>query len=183
MVHSAIIFYITFITYGDSGILSPSKGYSTDLWTGSVAAFTSLVFTVNLNLIIRMKYLTYLHAISILVVSYFSYLGFMWFTNFVDFGWTQHSVLTAHESAVYYMTIALTCGTCFILDYFYESYVVLINTSPASFLRLVINKGGKIMNQLETKRFLAISDKIKNKFEERNAARRKITDHRQTLLA
>ena len=87
LVHSAIIFYITFMTYNDSGILNASKGYSTDLWTGSVAAFTALVFTVNLNLIIRMKYLTYLHALSILAVSYLSYLGFMWFTNFVDFGW------------------------------------------------------------------------------------------------
>ena len=139
MVHSAIIFYVTFLTFSDSAILNASKGYSTDLWTGSIAAFTSLVFTVNLNLIIRMKYLTYLHALSILVVSYFSYLGFMWFTNFVDFGWTQYSVFEAHNSNVFYLTIALTSGSCFALDYFYESYNVLLKTTPASFLRLIIS--------------------------------------------
>lgn len=109
---------------------------------------------------IRMKYLTYLHGLSILVVSYFSYLGFMWFTNYVDFGWTQYSVFEAHNSNVFYLTIALTCTSCFALDYFYESYCVLLQTTPASFLRLIINKGGSINNQQEAKQFYAISDKI-----------------------
>ena len=173
---------MTFITYSDSSILNSSKGYSTDLWTGSVAAFTALVFTVNLNLLIRMKYLTYLHGLSVVLVSYFSYLGFMWFTNFVDFGWTQHSVLEAHRSNVFYLTIALTCGSCFALDYFYDSYQVLLNTSPAAQLRQVISRGSSINNQIERKKFYEISDKAQKRVAARSTARRKITDHRQILL-
>ena len=92
VLHAAIIFYVTFLAFSDSGVLSSDSGYSTDLWTSSVAAFTALVVTVNLNLIIRMKYITKLHAMSFLIISFGFYLGFMWFTNFVDFGWTQYSV-------------------------------------------------------------------------------------------
>ena len=86
--HAAIIFYVTFITFQDSGILNANHGYTTDLWTSSISAFTALVFTVNLNLLIRMKYITFWHGLSFLLISYGFYLTFMWFTNFVAFGWT-----------------------------------------------------------------------------------------------
>ena len=78
---------MTFLAFSDSAILNKSSGYSTDLWTSSVAAFTALVVIVNLNLIIRMRYITKFHALSFLIVSLGFYFGFMWFTNFVDFGW------------------------------------------------------------------------------------------------
>ena len=79
---------MTFIGFYDSAILNADIGYTTDLWTSSVTAFTALVVTVNLNLILRMKYITYMHALSFLIISLGFYVMFMWFTNFVEFGWT-----------------------------------------------------------------------------------------------
>lgn len=79
---------MTFFSFGDSGILNADTGYASDLWTSSVACFTSLVFTVNLNLMIRMKYITWLHVVSVFAISYGLYLAFIWITNYVDMGWT-----------------------------------------------------------------------------------------------
>ena len=138
--HAAVIFYVTFIGFSDSAILNGKVGYATDLWTSSLTAFTALVIIVNLNLILRMRYITYLHALSFVIVSLGFYLLFMWFTNFVDFGWMQYSVYEAHNSLNFYMTIALTVGICFSLDLAYECYLVLIKTSPTSFLRLLVSK-------------------------------------------
>jgi hypothetical protein len=43
---------------------------------------------VNLNLMIRMKYITWLHVVSVFAISYGLYLAFIWITNYVDLGWT-----------------------------------------------------------------------------------------------
>ena len=58
------------------------------MWTTSVTAFTSLVFVANINLLIRMKYITIYHWLSLLVISIGLYIIFMWGSNFQDFGWT-----------------------------------------------------------------------------------------------
>jgi len=124
----------------DSGILNPEQGYSTDLWTSSVATFTALVSTVNFNLLLRMKFTTVYHFLSFLFISVLCYISFMWFTNFFDFGWTQFSVLQAHLSPIFYLSIFCTVGTCFMLDYLNECYWVLIKTSPVSFLRRIVSQ-------------------------------------------
>jgi hypothetical protein len=146
LVHAAIIFYTVFLSSANSGILNSESGYSTDLWTSSVATFTALVATVNFNLLLRMKFVTMYHMLSFLVVSITCYIGFMWFTNFFDFGWTQFSVLEAHLSPIFYLSIFFTTGFCFLLDYLYECYWVLIKTSPVSFLRRVISQNLSIQS-------------------------------------
>ena len=157
MAHSALIFYITFVGLSDSAILNGKMGYATDLWTSSLTAFTALVVTVNLNLILRMRYITYMHALSFVIVSFGFYLAFMWFTNFVDFGWMQYSVEEAHKSLNFYMIIALTVGICFSLDFAYECYLVLIKTSPTSYLRLLVNKGFTIDSKKNKEQFQILS--------------------------
>jgi len=88
MVHSAIIFFITFLSYQESGVLSAEEGYNTNLWTSSVCTFTALIVTVNLNLVMRMKYMTKLHAIGFIVFSFSAYFTFMWLSNYTALAWT-----------------------------------------------------------------------------------------------
>ena len=93
-----------------------------------------------------MKYITWLHILSFVVASYVSYLGFMWFTNFVNFGWTQYSITEAHRSVLFYLCITLTVTFCLALDFFFETYGVLINMSPISFLRIAISRAMDMEN-------------------------------------
>ena len=116
LVHAGITFFITFLSFQNSFVLNADKGYATDLWTSSVCAFTSLVFIVNFNLLIRIKYITYLHALSFVIVSLGLYMIFMWFTNYVYFGWTQYSIYEAHNSILFYLNLALCIGSCLSID-------------------------------------------------------------------
>ena len=174
LIHAAVIFFVTFIAFQDSAVLSASNGFATDLWTSSVTAFTALVFTVNMSLVIRMKYLTVLHAIAFAIVSIGFYYAFMWFTNFVDFGWTQYSVDQAHQSALFYLCLLITICLCFALDLVYESYLVLIMTSPASLLRLIISQGKSISAPAMRRRFEEISERTQQYFRQKSSHLRQV---------
>jgi magnesium-transporting ATPase (P-type) len=93
LIHSLIIFFFAFMAFSGSGILNSRTGFTTDLWTSSVAAFTALVSTVNFNLLIRMKFITAIHGLSFLIISFVCYIAFMWSSNYLEFGWTKFSVL------------------------------------------------------------------------------------------
>ena len=139
LVHATIIFFVTFIGLEDSGIFNPDKGYSTTLWTTSVATFTSLVFAVNINLMTRMRYLTSLHFLSLAICSFGAYVGYMWFTNYVEIGVTQDVILESHYSVLFYFCVFFSVTTCFALDYFKEATKVLLFTSPTDFLRRLVS--------------------------------------------
>ena len=118
MLHSALIFFVTFISFQDGGVLNQEKGYNTNLWTSSVCTFTALVVTVNLNLILRMKYMTVMHAAGFLFFSLTAYLTFMWASNYTDLSWTENAVLQAHYSFPFYLIMTCTVGACFFADLF-----------------------------------------------------------------
>ena len=88
MIHAGIIFFVVFLGYQYGAVLNVGEGYSSDLWTSSVCAFTALVFTVNISLIVRTQYLTRLHALCFGVCSLLAYIAFMWLTNFTSYAWT-----------------------------------------------------------------------------------------------
>ena len=139
LLHASIIFFVTFLGLKDSGIFNPNDGYSTTLWTSSVATFTSLVFAVNINLMVRMRYLTYIHILSLLIISFGAYTGYMWFTNYVEIGAVKDAVLESHFSALFYLCIFFSVTTCLTLDYFKESVAVLLFTRPTDYLRRLIS--------------------------------------------
>ena len=93
-----------------------------------------------------MTFITYLHGLSILLISFGTYLGFMWTTNYFQLGWTQYAVYEAHSSNLFYLTITLSVSTCFIIDLFYLCCKVLLKTSPASYLRILVSHGVNINN-------------------------------------
>ena len=135
LIHAAIIFFVTFLSYQYGAVLNAIEGYSSDLWTSSVCAFTALVFTVNINLVVRTQYLTKLHALCFGICSLTAYMSFMWLTNFTEYTWTQYAVEEAHISSIFYLNLTLTVGLCLVLDIALASYSVLLKTTPVSFLR------------------------------------------------
>ena len=82
---SAVIFFICFqpVYYSDSTIPSSENGYAGEMWQSSVTAFTALIFVVHFNLFTRMKYITWLHSLSIFGLSILPYLTYMWIGNYL----------------------------------------------------------------------------------------------------
>ena len=178
MVHSAIIFFITFLSYQESGVLSAEEGYNTNLWTSSVCTFTALIVTVNLNLMLRMKYMTKLHAIGFIVFSFSAYFTFMWLTNYTALAWTESAVLQAHRSLIFYLIIACTVGICLSTDLFHESYKVLIQTSPHSFLRQLISSKQSIESPTNHQTFVDLSNDVHIKLKAKQSKSRQLTNIR-----
>ena len=123
-------------------ILNGKTGYPLDMWTASSTAFTSLIFVVNFNLYTRLGYITWLHAMAILLLSITPYLIYMWIGNFMSPEWSQthNAIMEAHKSPTFYLKVGICIGICFLVDYAIECYDVLIKPSPINFLRILVNR-------------------------------------------
>ena len=95
---SAIIFIICYQPAVDNEYpLLDSDGNPADMWTSSITAFTALMFVVMANLFTRMKYITWLHHLSIWALSLAIYLIWMWISNWMP-PQTEYAVMAAHRS-------------------------------------------------------------------------------------
>lgn len=160
LVHATIIFFIIFFGLKDAAILNPSHGAPTDLWTSSLTTFTALVIVVNLNLVMRIQYFTWWHFAGFAVFSIASYFGFMWFTNYVEFGWTQYSVIECFKSPLFYLAVGFAVATCFIIDLSIKSYLVLIAVKPTSYLRRLIASKKSIEGEAEKAGYQVILEQV-----------------------
>lgn len=93
---STVIFFICFQPVLDEfPILDPDNGYPESMWTNSITAFTALMLIVMANLFTRMKYITWLHHLSIWALSIAIYLVWMWISNWMP-PQTEYAVMEAH---------------------------------------------------------------------------------------
>ena len=76
------------------------------------------------------------------------------------------------------MTIAVTVGACFSIDLAYECYLVLIKTSPTSYLRMLVSQNQTIEEKENKQTFDQISEKVQDQMRRKSTNRRKVTDHR-----
>ena len=125
------------------------------MWTSSVTAFTALMFVVHFNLITRMKYITWVHIVSICLCSILPYLIYMWLSNWIspDISNTQFAVSEAHASPMFYLRIACCIGATFFRDYAVECWNVCITQNPADFLLSIIKSKKSIEDPVNLDRF------------------------------
>ena len=120
-------------------MINGQTGYTSDLWTTSVTAFTALVFVVNVNIMLRFHFITVAHVMTVLLGSIALYLAYMWAGNFFDYSQTQFAVEEAHVSPVFYLSVACTIGLSLVFDFLVEAWQVIIVRSPTDFLRQMIS--------------------------------------------
>ena len=150
-------------------ILNGKTGHPLDMWTASSTAFTSLIFVVNFNLFTRIGYITWLHAMSILLTSITPYLVYMWIGNFMSPEWslTHNAIMEAHKSPTFYLKVGICIGICFLGDYAIECYDVLIKTSPINFLRILVNRKLDLDDGQNLQQFNKLVDEEERKYRQK----------------
>jgi len=91
-----------------------------------VTAFTALMFIVNANLLIRSRYLTWIHLFHVTVGALIIYFVYIWIGNYLEISQTRFAVLEAHKSPTFYLTIGCCLAFTVSVDFALEAYRVLI---------------------------------------------------------
>ncbi len=84
--HAAIVYFVPLYTFVDSGIMwgkgvSHNDGKTSDLWTMSLCSFTSIIFAVNIKLLLGSRSLTLIHFFAITITSIGLYFTWMWVSD------------------------------------------------------------------------------------------------------
>lgn len=125
--HSLLIFYIPLyaITEGD-------------MWTQSLASFTSMMFVVSLKLLLSSRNMTYMNFIALFPGSICVYLIYFWVSNFLPEAVMSDVVMAANRKPQFYLTVLCTVSSCFFMDLFIDSFLFMYKPTPSEFLRTLI---------------------------------------------
>ena len=175
---SAVIFFICFqpIYKYDQSISNADFGCTVDKWEASVTAFTALIFVVHFNLYTRMKYITWLHALSIFALSILPYIIYMWIGNYLpdSISQTRFAVMQAHKTLIFYVKIACCIAWSFGVDYALDCWAVLITENPTDYLRYLLYKGLSITNKANKSHFNALVNREEAAARVKNSHQRKL---------
>lgn len=137
---SVIIFFIPF--YGamwSSQITNGETGSVADMWTVSITAFTALIFIIHTNILLRFRHITIVHMAMVLIGGLLSYFSYMWIGNFPEFSQTRFAVLEAHETPIFYLTVACCIACSSMADFALQAYTTLFQCSPTDYLRITMS--------------------------------------------
>ena len=119
----------------------------------------SLIFVVNIYIMMWTRYITILNLIAVVVTSVGAFLAFMWLSNSFQHSWMQNVVAEAHQSALFFATVFICISLCSLVDLAFYSWNHIIDTSPANYLRsLALQKEAPSEKQLTLFENLALED-------------------------
>ena len=98
-----------------------------DQYTMSLAMFTSMVLVVNMDLLLKSRYITLINIIAVILTSIVPYFLFVWKSNYIVSSWMMNVVGHAIQSKTFFATIVVTVAACFATDVFFETYRQLLN--------------------------------------------------------
>ena len=133
--HAFVVYYITMMAFRESGLLDGEWGGNVDHWTLSATAFTSIVFVVNVNLMIYTRFITWLNWFAVGVASIGMYVMYMWISNYLSYSKMHNAILPAHGSEIFYLTVIICVALCASVDYFLHAKQLLLQPSPSDYLR------------------------------------------------
>jgi hypothetical protein len=84
---------------------------------------------------VQMRYFTNQNFGTILFLSVGVYYAFMWVCNILEISWTFATILEMHMSHLYYLTLGLCIGLCFVVDLFIRAFEFNLMTTPSDLLR------------------------------------------------
>lgn len=129
-----VVFFVPLYTF-HKGIAN-QNGDTDDLWLLSVTSFTSLVFVATINLAVTTRAFNPILTAAFVIPSILFYLGFMWTTNWYG-DKLENSILHSHHSPLFYLTVILCVGLCFVVDYFLHGFTTLAIPTPSQYIRRV----------------------------------------------
>ncbi len=138
--HASIVYLIPLYTFVNGGILGGDDGPMTsDMWIMSLCSYTSVIFVVSLKLILSSRAMTLVHLVFMISTSIGLYIVWMWASDSLLYD-TSDTVIEAHSTPLFYLTLACSVCACFVSDFFVKSMNFLFWPSPNEYLRDLISK-------------------------------------------
>ena len=100
---------------------------------------------VTAKLIVWTRWWTWVSFFFYSVMSVFVYIAYVWLSNYWDQSLVRYSVVQIHQSGLFYLTILLVGGSCFLCDLLIETIRVSYFKNASDYVRemiLVIRKFG-----------------------------------------
>lgn len=126
--HAGIVYYMPQFTFVLS-ILSGYSGETTDFSIMSMASFSAIIYIVNLKITLISRTINYISLLSIIGSTIIFYV-WLWLGNYLIVTFSS-SILSAHYSPLFYLSILQTVSLAFIIDYFIEAFSFMHNPSPS----------------------------------------------------
>jgi hypothetical protein len=82
----------------------------------SITSFTPIIIVVNAKLLLESRAFTAIQGVLMAGTSIGLYLAWMWVSNSMIEA-VHGTILQAHKSPLFYLSIILVCGICFTLDF------------------------------------------------------------------
>jgi len=98
---------------------------------------------VSINLIINSKYITILNALTILILSWFAYFGFIIFIHFSNIFNSCATMYTTFTSSLVYLNFVLIVGFTSFIDLFLHSWN--FNFSDSVTNTLLLERKAKVL--------------------------------------
>ena len=123
------------------------SGVNIDIWGISLCSFTCLYSVVTTKLIVWTRWWTWVSVFFYSVMSILVYIAYVWFSNWWSGSQVVDSILVPHMSPIFYLTILIVGGSCFLCDYAYEYYRYTYHMNGSDYVRgLMEEKKGQGFN-------------------------------------
>ena len=134
IVHSLIIFLVPIYVYQEHKVMNES-GVNIDIWGVSLCSFTCLYSVVTTKLVVWTRWWTWVSFFFYSVMSIFVYIVYVWFSNWWSGSQVKDSIVIPHMSPVFYLTILLVGGSCFLFDFGFEYYRYTMHMNGSDYVR------------------------------------------------
>lgn len=112
--HALIVFLLPLGIFHEN-VLNANAD-NNDMWSFSVASFTSVIIIVTLKLMVSESYFTWVNFVCIFCLSLGIYFLYIWASNYTGFSSTYYSMVMIFSTCQYYLTVFVCVFVCFLVD-------------------------------------------------------------------
>lgn len=124
--HSFAIFFIPLYIFEENKIMD-ADGHNSDMWAFSITAFSCILLTVNMKLILASRYWNWFNIVCTLGLSIGLYFAFIFVYDRMTTTPALYTLWMLCSSAKYWLTIALVLGLVAVIDGF--AHFIIMNVT------------------------------------------------------
>ena len=159
-----------FVIYTIDSTHINKKGLIPGLWFMSVDIYTNILIIVTSTLIITTRFHTWIHAIILFIVTFLSYIIFLFFVEHFTVFNSVGTMKVAFNSPILWLNILLVSGLCGLIEFFILAYKFVFKPNTVLILQKYFNERGIINSSKGLPKSILdkikIYDNIEEKFEE-----------------
>lgn len=145
-----MIYFIPVWIFQENNILEGTRGHSVGVHGLSLVSFTCMFTVVTGRLIIWTRWWTYVNFFFYSIMSIFVYILYIWVSEIFGLSLDiRHAVEPLHASPLFWLTLLLVGGGCFLFDVLVEYLRITYIPNGSDFVRILMkDKKGDGWNDL-----------------------------------